>query len=39
VWTSIVLFTAAVVYFVWSSKRHPGREESVFRDERTSVEA
>jgi prolipoprotein diacylglyceryl transferase len=31
VWTSIVLFTLAVVYFVWSSIRHPGREESVLR--------
>jgi prolipoprotein diacylglyceryl transferase len=39
VWTSIVLFVAAVAIFVWSSRRHPGREESVFRDERTSVEA
>jgi prolipoprotein diacylglyceryl transferase len=33
VWTSIVLFTLAVGYFVWSSIRHPGREESVYRDE------
>jgi prolipoprotein diacylglyceryl transferase len=33
VWTSIVLFAAAAIYFVWSSRRHPGREESVFRDQ------
>jgi hypothetical protein len=33
VWTSIVLFTAAAIYFVISTKRHPGREESIFRDE------
>jgi len=32
VWVSIVVFIAAVVFFVWSSKRHPGREKSVFRD-------
>ena len=30
VWTSIVLFVAAAVYFVVSSRRHPGREESVY---------
>ncbi len=32
VWTSIVLFVAALVYFVLSSRRHPGREASVYRD-------
>jgi prolipoprotein diacylglyceryl transferase len=32
VWTSIIMFVAAVAFFVWSAKRHPGREESVFRD-------
>jgi prolipoprotein diacylglyceryltransferase len=31
VWTSIVLFTLAVGYFVWSTIRRPGREESVLR--------
>lgn len=31
VWTSIVLFLAAAGYFVWSSRRHPGREETVWR--------
>jgi prolipoprotein diacylglyceryl transferase len=31
VWTSIILFVAAVAWFIWSSKKHPGREESVFR--------
>jgi prolipoprotein diacylglyceryl transferase len=35
VWTSVVLFALAVGYFVWSSIRHPGREESVYRDEAT----
>ena len=30
VWTSIVLFVAAAAYFVWSTKRHPGREDSVY---------
>jgi prolipoprotein diacylglyceryl transferase len=39
VWTSLVLFVAAVAYFIWSSKRHPGREESVLREDRTTVEA
>nr|WP_148614903.1 prolipoprotein diacylglyceryl transferase [Nocardioides rubriscoriae] len=32
VWTSIVLFVAAAAYFVVSSRRHPGREESVYRE-------
>jgi prolipoprotein diacylglyceryl transferase len=29
VWTSIVLFALAAAWFVWSARRHPGREESV----------
>jgi len=29
VWTSIVLFVAATLFFAWSAKRHPGREEVV----------
>ena len=29
VWTSIVLFTLAAVFFVYSAWRHPGREENV----------
>ena len=29
VWTSIVLFVLAAVYFVVSARRHPGREEVV----------
>jgi prolipoprotein diacylglyceryl transferase len=29
VWTSIVLFVAAALFFAWSAKRHPGREETV----------
>ena len=32
VWTSIVLFLAAAAYFVWSSRRHPGREQTVLRE-------
>ena len=32
VWTSIVLFVAALVYFVVATRRHTGREESVYRD-------
>jgi prolipoprotein diacylglyceryl transferase len=32
VWTSIVLFVAAVGYFVWSSRRRPGREELVLHE-------
>ena len=34
VWTSIVLFLLATAYFVIVGRRHPGREESVFRDGR-----
>jgi prolipoprotein diacylglyceryl transferase len=30
VWTSIVLFVAAAIYFVVSLRRHPGREGSVY---------
>ena len=30
VWTSIVLFAVALAFFVWSSRRHPGREEEVY---------
>lgn len=30
VWTSVVLFVAALAYFVWSLRRHPGREEQVY---------
>jgi prolipoprotein diacylglyceryl transferase len=33
VWTSIAVFTAALAYFLWSRRRHPGREEHVLRDE------
>jgi prolipoprotein diacylglyceryl transferase len=29
VWTSIVLFVVAALFFAWSAKRHPGREEIV----------
>ena len=29
VWTSIVLFVLAAIYFAVSARRHPGREEVV----------
>lgn len=29
VWTSIILFLLAAAYFVWSLRRHPGREQEV----------
>jgi len=32
VWTSIVLFLAALGFFLWSRRRHPGREDQVLRD-------
>ena len=32
VWTSIVVFLAALVFFVVSARRHPGREEQVLRE-------
>jgi prolipoprotein diacylglyceryltransferase len=32
VWTSIVLFVLAVVYFVVSARLRPGREDNVYRD-------
>jgi prolipoprotein diacylglyceryl transferase len=38
VWTSIVLFVAAAAYFVWSARRHPGRE-TVVREPRDAEEA
>jgi prolipoprotein diacylglyceryl transferase len=34
VWTSIVVFAGAAVYFVVAGRRHPGREDSVWRDGR-----
>jgi prolipoprotein diacylglyceryl transferase len=34
VWTSIVVFIAATVYFVLVGRRRPGREETVWRDGR-----
>ncbi len=37
VWTSIVLFLGAAVYFVVAGRRHPGREESVWREGREPV--
>jgi prolipoprotein diacylglyceryl transferase len=39
VWTSIVLFVAATLYFVVSAKRHPGREEQVYREQEGSSES
>ncbi|WP_323792031.1 prolipoprotein diacylglyceryl transferase [Nocardioides sp.] len=38
VWTSIVLFVAAAAYFVWSSRRHPGREDSAYLPGREPVD-
>jgi prolipoprotein diacylglyceryl transferase len=38
VWTSIAVFAAALVYFVWSSRKHPGREETVLRDSSATAE-
>jgi len=31
VWTSVVMFVVAAAWFLWSSRRAPGREESVYR--------
>ena len=31
VWVSIVLFIAAAAYFVWSARRHPGREAEIYQ--------
>ena len=39
VWTSIFVFIGAAVYFVVAGRRHPGREESVYRDGRDPEEA
>lgn len=39
VWTSIVLFVLAAAYFWWSSRRHPGREESVYTADRIKADA
>jgi prolipoprotein diacylglyceryl transferase len=30
VWTSIVLFIVGAVWFWWSARKHPGREETVY---------
>jgi prolipoprotein diacylglyceryl transferase len=30
VWMSVIVFAAAAVYFVWSLRTHPGREERVY---------
>jgi prolipoprotein diacylglyceryl transferase len=32
-WMAVLLFVAGLAYFVWSAVRHPGREESVYRDD------
>ena len=37
VWTSIVLFVASVAYLWWSARRHPGREETVLREDEKPV--
>ena len=33
IWTCVLVFLGAVTYFVVSARLHPGREESVFRDD------
>ena len=38
VWTSIVLFVAAVAFLAWSRRRHPDREERVYEPGREPVE-
>jgi len=38
VWTSIVAFVCAAVFFWWSSRRHPGREEQVYAEPQTESE-
>lgn len=38
VWVSVLLFLAAAAYFAWSARRHPGREEEVYRSSRGSEE-
>ncbi len=32
VWTSLVVFLFGLALFVWSARRHPGRDEQVLRD-------
>jgi prolipoprotein diacylglyceryl transferase len=39
VWTSLVLFVAALVWFVVAGRRHPGREEAVYDEPREQVHA
>ena len=39
VWTSVVLFVAAAGYFVWSVRRHPGREEQVYVESQSETAA
>ena len=38
VWTSIVLFVAAVAFLAWSRRRHPEREERVYEPGREPAE-
>ncbi|GAB7003797.1 prolipoprotein diacylglyceryl transferase [Nocardioides sp. AN3] len=39
VWTSLVLFVAALAFFVWSLRTHPGREEQVYVEPRSESSA
>ncbi len=39
VWTSIIVFLAALAFFVWSRRKHPGRETQVVRDDPEAVPA
>lgn len=39
VWTSIILFALAAAWFVYSARKHPGRETQVYTREPTDAEA
>jgi hypothetical protein len=38
VWTSIVLFILATIYFVVVGRRHPGRETEVYTEQRLAAD-
>ena len=38
VWTSLVLFVLAAVYFVWSARHRPGRETELYRRKEPAIE-
>ncbi|MGH3367125.1 MAG: prolipoprotein diacylglyceryl transferase family protein, partial [Nocardioidaceae bacterium] len=39
IWTSVVVFVAALLFFLWSARRHPGREAEVEPGQRHAVQA